>query len=61
MSLTRKEEVLKDILSAVAQHKFAKTDKASKLWYDTIRERLKEYYDAIAEECYGRNDKEGSR
>lgn len=56
VSLSRKEETLKEILSAVMQHKYAKTEEASKIWFDEIRKRLKDYYDAIAAECYGSNN-----
>jgi len=51
-TLTKKERALREILSAVMQHKFAKTDEATKIWYGKIREGLKEYYNAIAEESF---------
>ena len=48
--LSERELALKEVLSAVAQHRYAKTDEAAKIWYDKIRGCLKEYYDAIAKE-----------
>jgi hypothetical protein len=53
MSVTHSEEALREVLSAVMHHKYAKTEEASKIWFQEIRKRLKNYYNAIASEHYG--------
>lgn len=52
MSVTYSEEALREVLSAVMHHKYAKTEEASKIWFREIRKRLKNYYNAIAPDCY---------
>lgn len=45
-----------EVLAAVAQHRFAKSDELAKEWFETVRSRLRDYKHAVIEEHCEQNE-----